>query len=50
MGTKPEDDDPSNKLASVEAQLEWLRAIGFTQVDCFWKWRELALFAGTKRQ
>ena len=48
MGTKPEDDDPSNKLAAVEAQLEWLRAIGFTQVDCFWKWRELALFAGIR--
>jgi len=49
MGTAPEDDDPSNQLTSVETQLEWLREIGYTQVDCFWKWRELALFAGTRR-
>ena len=35
-------------IATVEDQCEWLRAIGFTDVDCFFKIFELALFAGLR--
>jgi SAM-dependent methyltransferase len=48
IGSSPEGDDPSNKLAAVDHQLGWLREAGFEQVDCHWKWRELALLGGVR--
>lgn len=43
-----DEEDPSNKLLGLETQLAWLREIGFTEVDCHWKWRELALLVGQR--
>jgi SAM-dependent methyltransferase len=48
LGMTLADEDRSNQLLDVETQVAWLREIGFAQVDCFWKWRELALFGGVK--
>jgi tRNA (cmo5U34)-methyltransferase len=45
---EPASEDPSNKLLDLHTQLGWLTTIGFADVDCHWKWRELALFAGTR--
>jgi tRNA (cmo5U34)-methyltransferase len=45
--------DPNHKklniLESVELQCDWLRKIGFSNVDCYMKIFELALFGGNKK-
>jgi tRNA (cmo5U34)-methyltransferase len=48
LGSSPEQDDPSNKLVSVEAHLSGLNASGYADAECLWKWRELAVVTGTK--
>jgi tRNA (cmo5U34)-methyltransferase len=41
-------DREANLLASVETQCDWLREIGFEQVDCYFRIYELAVFAGMR--
>jgi tRNA (cmo5U34)-methyltransferase len=48
IGYTPDTEDPSNKLLDIETQLGYLREIGFADVDCYWKWLELALLIGVK--
>jgi SAM-dependent methyltransferase len=49
LGKTLADDDPSNQLVGTEQHLTWLNAAGFEDVDCFWKWRELAVVGGVHR-
>jgi SAM-dependent methyltransferase len=48
MGLSLEQDDPSNKLVPVETHLAWLDDLGFRDVECYWKWRELAVVGGCR--
>ncbi len=49
LGATADNEDPSNILLDVAVQLDWLRDIGFDDVDCYWKWLELALIGGIRR-
>jgi tRNA (cmo5U34)-methyltransferase len=48
IGEPLENADPSDRLLDVWTQLAWLRELGFDDVDCYWKWLELALMVGVK--
>lgn len=48
LGIDGEQEDASNRCLDVQTQLEWLREIGFDDVDCYWKWMEMALLCGLK--
>ena len=48
IGFTPETASKSDHLLSMEKQLEWLKEIGFVDVDCYWKWLEMALLIGYK--
>jgi tRNA (cmo5U34)-methyltransferase len=39
----------ANRLTPLETQLQWLREIGYTDVDCYWKYSELCIFAGWRQ-
>lgn len=44
--TRPDKD--ANILAPVELQCDWLREIGYEEVDCYFRIYELAVFGGRK--
>jgi len=48
IGEPLESEDPSDRTVDVETQLGWLREIGFADVDCYWKWLEMALLIGVR--
>ena len=48
IGEPLEHEDPSDRLLDVETQLGYLREAGFTDVDCYWKWLEMALLIGVR--
>jgi tRNA (cmo5U34)-methyltransferase len=48
IGEPLEHEDPSDRLLDVATQLAYLGEAGFTDVDCYWKWLEMALLIGVK--
>jgi tRNA (cmo5U34)-methyltransferase len=42
------EDDPTDRLADLSEQLEWLREAGFGEAECHFKWLELALMVAVK--
>jgi len=48
IGEPLEHEDPSDRTLDVNSQLAWLRGLGYDDVDCYWKWLEMALLIGVK--
>jgi tRNA (cmo5U34)-methyltransferase len=48
MGIVAGQGDKTNRLLSVKKQVQMLRDIGFIEMDCYWKWCEMALLIGFK--
>ena len=48
IGEPIENEDPSDRTLDVHTQLGWLREIGFDDVNCYWKWLEMALLIGVR--
>jgi tRNA (cmo5U34)-methyltransferase len=48
IGEPIENEDPSDRTLDVESQLGYLREAGFDDVDCYWKWLEMALLIGVR--
>lgn len=42
------EDDPTDRLAELSDQIDWLRNTGFVEVDCHFKWLELTLVVAVK--
>jgi len=43
-------DDPTDRLAGLDEQMDWLRQVGFAEVDCHFKWLEMALIVAVKQR
>ena len=43
-------EDPSDRLTDVATQLRWMNEAGFEDVDCYWKWLEMALLIGVRHE
>ncbi len=42
------EDDPTDRLAGLAEQMQWLEDAGLERVDCHFKWLELALIVAVK--
>lgn len=48
MGKRVAYKEHERRLTKVDKQIRWLKHIGYTNVDCYWKWLEFALMIGYK--
>ena len=48
MSRAPDFEDPSDRPLDMQTQFLWLRELDFSDMDCHWKWLELALLGGVK--